>query len=212
MCSNHIIPKFNFMFLHSNTLLPIFFSIVLTCSVLVILVPNPVHSVLFLVLVFCNSTILLLLFGIEFLSIMLIIIYVGAIAILFLFVVMMLDIQSNLKSNNDFFKYTFFCIFIIFSFSIGTYISTIGILNNNIIEGSKYAQWITFLDHLTNTATIGQILYTYYLAYFLISGLILLIALLGAVTLNKKKIISLGTNVKNIKSDEIRNSSILKIK
>jgi len=200
------------MFLHSNTLLPIFFSIVLTCSVLVILVPNPVHSVLFLVLVFCNSTILLLLFGIEFLSIMLIIIYVGAIAILFLFVVMMLDIQSNLKSNNDFFKYTFFCIFIIFSFSIGTYISTIGILNNNIIEGSKYAQWITFLDHLTNTATIGQILYTYYLAYFLISGLILLIALLGAVTLNKKKIISLGTNVKNIKSDEIRNSSILKIK
>lgn len=207
MCSNHIIPKFIYMFSHLSNVLPIFFSIILTCSVLVILIPNPIHSVLFLVLVFCNTTALLLLFGIEFLSIMLIIIYVGAIAILFLFVVMMLDIKVNLKNKNDFYNYIFFCIFIIFSFFLGTYISTVNILNNNSIGDSDlfYTQWVSLVDQITNTATIGQILYTFYLAYFLIAGIILLIALVGAVTLTHK-------NVNNVNIDTTTFKQISRLK
>ena len=166
-------------------ILPIFFSIILTCSVLIILIPNPIHSVLFLVLVFCNSAGLLLLFGIEFLSIMLIIIYVGAIAILFLFVVMMLDIKVISKNKNDFNNYIFFSVFIILSFFIETFMTSVDIFNQNIINNSliDYTQWIFLLNMITNTATIGQILYTFYLAYFLIAGIVLLIALIGAVTL-----------------------------
>ncbi len=176
------------MFEHLHTILPIFFSIILTCSVLIILIPNPIHSVLFLVLLFCNSAGLLLSFGIEFLSIMLIIIYIGAIAILFLFVVMMLDIKVTSKNKNDFYNYIFFSIFIIISFFLETFISTINLLNNNVIGSSllDYTKWVSMVDHITNTATIGQILYTFYLAYFLIAGIILLIALIGAVALTHK--------------------------
>lgn len=173
------------MFTYLFKILPIFFSIILTCSVLIILVPNPIHSVLFLVLVFCNSAGLLLLFGIEFLSIMLIIIYVGAIAILFLFVVMMLDIKIISKNKNDLYNYIFFSIFIIISFFVETFLTTVDIFNQNIINNSlvDYTQWVLLINQITNTATIGQILYTFYLAYFLIAGIILLIALIGAVTL-----------------------------
>ena len=177
------------MYTHLNNILPIFFSIILTCSVLVILIPNPIHSVLFLVLVFCNSTALLLLYGIEFLSIMLIIIYVGAIAILFLFVVMMLDIKVNPKDKYALYNYFFFCMFIILAFFLETFASTINLFSNNIIGNSliPYTEWVTVIDQITNTATIGQILYTFYLAYFLIAGIILLIALIGAVTLTHKR-------------------------
>lgn len=84
-----------------------FFSLILTCALLIILVPNPVHAVLFLVLLFCNCAGLLMLYGIEFLSLMLIIIYVGAIAILFLFVVMMLDIKILSNINKDFYNFFF---------------------------------------------------------------------------------------------------------
>ena len=173
------------MFNNLFNILPIFFGIILTCSVLIILIPNPIHSVLFLVLVFCNSAGLLLLFGIEFLSIMLIIIYVGAIAILFLFVVMMLDIEIISKNKNDFNNYIFFCIFIFFSFFLETYITSVGIFSENIINNSStnYTQWIILLDTISNISTLGQVIYTYYLAYFLIAGIVLLIALIGAVTL-----------------------------
>lgn len=215
MCSNHIIPKnlsIN-MFEHLNSLISLFFSILLTCSLLVILIPNPIHSVLFLVLLFCNSAALLLLFDIEFLSIMLIIIYVGAITILFLFVVMMLDITVTPKNKNDFYNYIFFAIFILSSFFIETFMSTVTLLNKNVIGNSllDYVQWVSIVDHITNTGTIGQILYTFYLAYFLIAGLILLIALIGAVTLtyqiNKKEILDTSTfkQISRLKNNAIFN-------
>lgn len=176
------------MLLNLNFFLPIFFGIILTCSLLIITVSNPIHSILLLVLVFCNSTALLLSFGIEFISIMLIIIYVGAIAILFLFVVMMLDIKI-LNKNIDSYNYLFFCLFIVTVFFGITFLSTTDLLNNNIIlnSDSNYIEWITFIDKITNTATIGQILYTFYLLYFLIAGIILLIALLGAVLLTLER-------------------------
>lgn len=187
------------MFDYLNFILPIFFSILLTCALLIILIPNPIHSVLFLVLLFCNSAALLLLFQIEFLSIMLIIIYVGAITILFLFVVMMLDINIISKNKNDFYNYSFFASFIILAFFLETFTCTISLLNKNVLYSLHpfYTQWVSLIDPITNTATIGQILYTFYLAYFLIAGIILLIALIGAVTLtyqlSSKKTIDTST-------------------
>lgn len=197
--------EFFIMLINLSNFLPIFFGLILTCSSLIILSPNPIHSVLFLILVFCNSTVLLLMFGIEFLSIMLIIIYVGAIAILFLFVVMMLDIKV-INHVNDFKNYIFFCALIIASFFLETYTSTISIFNENIIgiDNINYKEWVHFYDNITNTATIGQIIYTYFLAFVLIAGVILLIALIGAVVL------TLQTDKKSIDTSTFKQISRLR--
>lgn len=168
-----------------NTILPIFFSLLLMCSLLILFVINPIHSVLLLILLFCNSAILLLLFNMEFLALMLIIIYIGAVTILFLFVLMMLDIQLSPKNKKDFYNYFFFSFLVLITFGIETFISTIGLLNHNWVDGDllSYTHWITYLDPVTNLETIGQLLYTFYFVFLLMAGLILLIALIGAVML-----------------------------
>jgi NADH-quinone oxidoreductase subunit J len=162
----------------------------LASAFLVILSKNPVHSVLFLILTFCNATGILLIFGVEFLSIILIIIYVGAVAVLFLFVVMMLDI----KVLNQKFKEK--VVYLPISLLIGSiFLTEILLLISNsltqkdLLNNSHYYKqnWIDLLDSVTNIETLGQILYTYYFSFFLIAGLILLIALIGAVSLTLKE-------------------------
>ena len=168
----------NFFFL-------LFASIILISSLLVINTKNIIHSVLFLILVFCNSTGLLLIFNIEFLSIMLIIIYIGAITVLFLFVIMMLDIK---QTKNNRFNYISICLFMGISFLIETFVS---INFQNFQDINEYNNWIFYLDNIVNTETIGQVLYTYFSPFFLLAGIILLIALIGAIVLtikDKKKI------------------------
>ena len=173
-----------------------FSSIVLTSAIFVIYSTNTIYSVFFLILVFTNSTGLLLLSEIEFISIILIIIYVGAITILFLFVIMMLDINVLVKKikNQNFGYIPIICLisflfsletFIMFSKNFTTYYHVISqsFYNNSIL----YRIIITQVDSITNIETIGQILYNYYIVFFLIAGIILLIALIGAVTLTKKK-------------------------
>lgn len=173
-----------------------FSSIVLTSAIFVIYSTNTIYSVFFLILVFTNSTGLLLLSEIEFISIILIIIYVGAITILFLFVIMMLDINVLVKKikNQNFGYIPIICLisflfsletFIMFSKNFTTYYHVISqsFYNNSIL----YKIIITQVDSITNIETIGQILYNYYIVFFLIAGIILLIALIGAVTLTKKK-------------------------
>jgi NADH:ubiquinone oxidoreductase subunit 6 (subunit J) len=91
--------------------------------------------------------------------------------------------------------------------------STVTLLNKNVIGNSliDYVQWVSLVDHITNTGTIGQILYTFYLAYFLIAGIILLIALIGAVTLtyqiNTKEILDTSTfkQISRLKNNAIFN-------
>lgn len=158
-----------------------FFSIIVISSLLAINTKNTVYSVLFLILVFCNSTGLLLVFNIEFISIMLIIIYVGAIAVLFLFVIMMLDIKKNFYEK---FNYSIICFLIGLIFLCETFIS---VNIKNKIDIKSYNEWLISLDYITNTETIGQVLYTYYSIFFLISGIILLIALIGATSLTLQK-------------------------
>lgn len=167
-----------------------FFSIILTCSLLVVLIPNPVHSILFLVLLFCNCTGVLLFYKIEFLATMLIIIYVGAIAVLFLFVIMMLDIKLVSNIKNDFYSYFLFCLLIIIIFNFQTFSLTFNIFENlekitNTTESQYY--WFNFLDNITNIETFGHSLYTDNMILVLISGYILLTALIGCVVLTKKK-------------------------
>jgi NADH-quinone oxidoreductase subunit J len=127
---------------------------------------------------------------------MLIIIYVGAITVLFLFVIMMLDINILIDQNkNQNFGYLpiiflislvfFLETFLMFSKIFTSYYHLIqqSFFENHII----YDQFINQIDTITNIETIGQILYTYYAFFFLAAGIILLIALIGAVTLTKKE-------------------------
>lgn len=141
---------------------------------------NPVHSVLFLILSFLNSAFILLLFKIEFLALLFIIIYVGAIAILFLFIVMMLNIKKDLfdlKFNNFFISFAlsiFFLIFITFDF---TFLENWNILNYN------FNFVLSLIDSFFDINVFGQTLYNYYLSLILIGGLILLVAMIGAIVL-----------------------------
>lgn len=190
-------------------------SLALTSGIGVIVSKNPVHSVIFLILVFCNATGLLLLFKIELLAMMFIIIYVGAIAVLFLFVVMMLNIKRNeLNDINDNTKeFTIIklikkpitlstLIFILTGLTLtattynndlfsllktnqGEFINQINILWNN--QEPLQKPWIALLDSVTNVQSLGYLIYTYYFYYFFMSGLILLIAMIGAIVLTMYK-------------------------
>lgn len=157
----------------------------LISATMVISVKNPVHSVLFLILSFVSSAGLLFLLEVEFISLVFIVVYVGAIAVLFLFVVMMLDIKIS-DSKREFLKYFPLGSFLGFAFLIEIFI----ILTENLkpspynnIMSDFYVNWLDLIDYSTNIEALGQILYTYYFIYFLIAGLILLIAIMGAIVL-----------------------------
>nr|UAD89901.1 NADH dehydrogenase subunit 6 [Gracilariopsis chorda] len=161
----------------------LFSSFALLASLMVISLSNAVHSVLFLILVFCNIAGLLLLLGAEFLSFMLLIVYVGAIAVLFLFVVMMLNIKKTST------KLSFFSIgpigiitfFILFNQLLGVFndFDTFGLKQKDLI----WISWITEHNNLTNIQAVGKVFYTEYSFLFILSGLILLVAMLGAIIL-----------------------------
>ena len=152
----------------------------------------------FLILVFVNFSFILLILEIEFISIMLIIIYVGAITILFLFIVMMLDIKLFVNKKKNFgYIPILILISLIFFFENFLVFSKLFTSYNNIIKkwydlnlntkNTIYSCKIKLVDYITNTETIGQTLYTYYFFFILLAGLILLIALIGAVMLTKTK-------------------------
>jgi NADH-quinone oxidoreductase subunit J len=194
-----------------------FSSIVLASSIFVIYSQNTVYSVFFLILVFVNSSGLLLLSEIEFLAFMLIIIYVGAITILFLFVIMMLDIPVQKKKEFSNFGYIPILSLITFIFFVETILmfSKNFTLYYHMIVSSPLHSYFFFkidlinkLDFITNIETLGQILYTYYSIFFLMAGIILLIALIGAVALTKKEIRKKKLLQNNLFKQVSRNSFI----
>lgn len=156
------------------------FALLLTLSAMrVISSKNPVHSVLFLILAFFNAAGLFILLGAEFIGMLLIIVYVGAVAVLFLFVVMMLNVNfSELQKN--FVKYLPMGLVIsgiIFAeLVIVIKAGLIGTLKNTPIQSPV-------VNELTNTENIGMLLYTDYVYAFQIAGLILLVAMVGAIVL-----------------------------
>ena len=153
----------------------LFSFVIVSCAVMVISSRNPVHSVLFLILAFFNSGALFVILGAEFLAMMLVIVYVGAVAVLFLFVVMMLNINYS-QIRDGFQKY----------YPIGSLIGLILFIEIILMingENVLVAQKENLTNNVPNTHQIGAILYTDYIYIFQISGLILLVAMVGAIVL-----------------------------
>ncbi len=159
-----------------------FFSfIVILSSFLVIFVSNPVHSVLFLIFTFFNAAIIFLIFKAEFLAMTLLIVYVGAVAVLFLFVVMMLNISESIIKEG-FLRYFPFGLLLISIFLIELFM----IFNSDKIifpeSGLLKINEIMNLG-MDNTKSLGLFLYTDYFIIFQISGFLLLLAMIGAIVL-----------------------------
>lgn len=149
---------------------------------------NPIESVLFLILAFCNTAAILFIFNVEFLGLLFIIIYVGAVAVLFLFIIMMLNIKnpndsvlniSYLKSIYDKIKiFVFsFLVIVLFLFLQNTF------QQDTFLFFDKNFDFVSIFDRLNNIDVIGQVLYNYFIICFLLAGLVLLISLIGAIVL-----------------------------
>jgi NADH-quinone oxidoreductase subunit J len=154
-------------------------------SILVVFVKNPIHSILFLVVVFFNATTLLLLYDIEFLALIFLIVYVGAISVLFLFVIMMLNIRV-IELSEDFLKYLpiLGLISLIFIFqTFGFYDFFYSDLNLSDSKIFRFKDWSLDASFLSQTQILGKILYVDYVSLFWLAGFILLISMLGAIVL-----------------------------
>lgn len=147
--------------------------LIMTC-ISVIFSKNPVNSVLFLVLAFLNSTFLFILIGAEFVGIILAIVYIGAVAILFLFVVMMLDIQITTLMFNIKRYVPLALLFAGVILAEIIYLTVFKSSKSNISEIIKSSN---------NTEEIGNVLYTKYFIDFQLSGIVLLLAMIGAIVL-----------------------------
>ena len=159
----------------------VFATLVVIASLSVISVKNPVYSVLFLIFAFFNAAGLFVLLGAEFLAMTLIIVYVGAVAVLFLFVVMMLNV--NLAEIKDILIKRYVVLLMIglmLLVDLGAVIYS-SVVANKAVAPPAFA--ITGFSSLTNTETIGMVLYTKFALPFEISGLILLVAMIGAIAL-----------------------------
>jgi NADH-quinone oxidoreductase subunit J len=165
-----------------------FFSIIAVFSaIMVIASQNTVHSVFFLILDFISISCLFIMIGAEFLGMIMLIVYVGAVAVLFLFVVMMLNVAQQ---KDEWFKGKIFTSHIPF----GTLISIIIFLELIIVIGGwKYkpnlieTSSIQIDNNFTNTHALGNVIYTDYIHLFQLAGLILLVAMIGAIVLTYRK-------------------------
>jgi NADH-quinone oxidoreductase subunit J len=159
----------------------LFAGICVASAFLVIAGRNPVHSVLFLILAFVNAAGLFVLLGAEFLAMILIVVYVGAVAVLFLFVVMMLDVNFA-ELREGFLQYL----------PVGALVGMIFLAELLLVVvgwtiGPDIPQTITApippAYSVTNTEALGQVLYTRYIYFFQAAGLVLLVAMIGAIVL-----------------------------
>ena len=181
------------------------FFIILT-SLLVATSLNPITSVLYLILTFFNAGVLLLFFNVDFLGLIFIIIYVGAIAVLFLFVVMMILNKYHSKKLsllNQKVKYLIFIFFSLFFFSLFYFCF---ILMDSTFVTTSLFDFNTFflIDFFNNIDILGQVLFNFYLIFFLLAGMLLLLALLGSILLTinfEKKKYNQSSNKQLIRSD-----------
>lgn len=163
----------------------LFAFITIASAVMVISSRNPVHSVLFLILAFFNSAGLFVLMGAEFIAMILVVVYVGAVAVLFLFVVMMLDINF-VELRQGFLQYL----------PVGALIGLILLVELVLIFGSWLispeaelvaSQPIPPPDQVHNTEALGNVLYTDYVYLFQAAGIVLLVAMIGAIVLTLRQ-------------------------
>jgi NADH-quinone oxidoreductase subunit J len=156
----------------------LFSTILIASAFMVIAARNPVHSVLFLILAFVNASGLFVLLGAEFLAMILVVVYVGAVAVLFLFVVMMLDVDfAELKQG--FLQYL----------PVGALIGIVVALELALVAGgwtisaTKAVPSDMAVQGVSNTQALGQVLYTKHVYFFQAAGLVLLTAMIGAIVL-----------------------------
>ena len=159
----------------------VFAFVVMASAAMVVVSRNPVYSVLFLILAFFNAAALFVLIGAEFIAMILVIVYVGAVAVLFLFVVMMLDINLT-ELREGFLRY------LPVGALIGLVLLAEILLGLGVIGGGTTS--LAGLDKATpqviaidNTRAIGRVLYTQYFYLFQVAGLVLLVAMIGAIVL-----------------------------
>lgn len=166
----------------------LFTSLVILSFILVLYNYNPIFSMFFLILGFINVSGIFLLFNSEFIALIFILIYVGAISVLFLFIIMMIHIKrySILQNSVFFISITtvlsfFFCFLVIYI-----------ILNDSVflIENSflPYTDWIAISQEISILESLGNVLYSYYFYYFILIGLILLLAMIGSIILTIRQV------------------------
>jgi NADH-quinone oxidoreductase subunit J len=181
----------------------LFAAILIASAVMVVTSRNPVHSVLFLILAFFNASALFLIAGAEFLAMILVIVYVGAVAVLFLFVVMMLDVDFA-RLREGFQRYA----------PLGAVIGGILFVELLLVLGTwSFADLAEDLrlspnpgGGVTNAEALGRILYTDYVYLFQASGLVLLVAMIGAIVLTHRS--RPGTRRQNIAAQVARAGSV----
>ncbi|RYE27695.1 MAG: NADH-quinone oxidoreductase subunit J [Sphingobacteriaceae bacterium] len=199
-----------------DTLFSLFSCLTLLSAIMVIQSRNPVNSVLFLILVFLNSAGFLLLLGLDFFAMLFLVVYVGAIAVLFLFVVMMLNVKSAEISEKRL-RYLpvggllglLFLVEMVYIVDNDLIVERSNIsalfvnnnLNNTQLQESttplyhtdhipSAIQWYQLIEPYSNIESIGMVMYTYYLLFFLLASLILLVAMIGAILLTMHKTVS----------------------
>lgn len=181
----------------------LFSGLLIGAAVMVVSSRNPVHAVLFLILAFFNASGLFLLMGAEFLAMILIVVYVGAVAVLFLFVVMMLDVDFA-QLRQGFLQYL----------PMGALISAVFFIELALVVGTwqmapdalvlRKAAAATPIDAM-NARALGRVLYTEYVYFFQAAGLILLVAMIGAIVLTLRE--RVGVKRQNIMAQNARTKS-----
>jgi NADH-quinone oxidoreductase subunit J len=159
----------------------LFAGVCIASALMVIAAKNPVHSVLFLILAFVNASGLFVLMGAEFLAMILVVVYVGAVAVLFLFVVMMLDVDfAELRQGYLQYLPIGVTVGVVLLAELVLVVAawTIGPATPDVITAP-----IPPFYSVTNTEALGQVLYTRYIYFFQAAGLILLVAMIGAIVL-----------------------------
>ncbi|MDE8345159.1 MAG: NADH-quinone oxidoreductase subunit J [Acidocella sp.] len=166
-----------------NLAFDVFAAILLLSAGMVVSSRNPVHSVLFLILAFINAAILFLIAGAEFLAMVLVIVYVGAVAVLFLFVVMMLDVDFAALAEGVQ-RYA----------PIGALVGLVLLIELGMVAvgwtiapGAAAARLAPMAGGLTDTQALGALIYTRYLVLFQLSGVVLLVAMIGAILLTHRE-------------------------
>ena len=173
-----------------NTLFYLFSTLALISGTMVIQARNPVHSVLFLILVFFNGAGLLVVLGLDFFGMIFLVVYVGAIAVLFLFVVMMLNVKlAEIQEKR--LRYlpiggglgVLFLgeIFLVVDNDLILWLGSAEMIPWGELSPISWTPWSHLIEGLTPLEAVGVLIYTYYFSLFLIASLILLVAMIGAI-------------------------------
>jgi NADH-quinone oxidoreductase subunit J len=180
----------------------LFAGVCIASAVMVIVSRNPVHSVLFLILAFVNASGLFMLLGAEFLAMILVVVYVGAVAVLFLFVIMMLDVDFT-ELREGFIEYLPVGGVIGFIFGGELVFAALGwVMNPGITKSITSA----IPGNVSNTEALGLVLYTKYIHYFQLAGIVLLVAMIGAIVLTLRHKVNVkrqDINVQNARTKEL---------